>query len=116
MTDALVAAIADLAGEVRALRLALADRPAPGPVTVARDTDADVLKAIAMLLEADLPFVSAEVIDAAGTDARLTSALQAAGAETAGKLGCLLRRIQGRDLDGLRVVRDGDGWLIEAVD
>lgn len=85
---------------------------ARGPVGDERH--AGLLAALAeSMADLDLPFTASEVLRHAAVDHPLGEALRAACEETTTALGTLFREIRGRDVGGLRLVRDGRLWRLE---
>ena len=98
----------ELVGEVRGLRRDLmAGRPAPD------ERYARLLSALAGAMgDLDLPFDAAEVLDHATVNHALDEALQDAGIRSPAALGAVFRSVRGRDIDGMRLVRDGRSWRL----
>ncbi|MBA3505913.1 MAG: hypothetical protein H0T80_09075 [Betaproteobacteria bacterium] len=124
MSDQLaVALLTQIRDELRAIHTTLAARrPA---ASVNDDSAADLLRAIAATTRG-LTFTVSELLEHAeivadrAADQRLHDAIVAAcGAVNGRRLGKLLGRLEGRELDGLRVVRvgvgrDGIAWRVVA--
>ncbi|MBA3776979.1 MAG: hypothetical protein H0X11_11155 [Betaproteobacteria bacterium] len=124
MSDQLaVALLTQIRDELRAIHTTLAARrPA---ASVDDDSAADLLRAIAATTRG-LTFTVSELLEHAeivadrAADQRLHDAIVAAcGAVNGRRLGKLLGRLEGRELDGLRVVRvgvgrDGIAWRVVA--
>ncbi len=94
--------------ELRELRAEVAElRAERRPVGRA---DAGLVRAIATAFPGSYVFSARELMEHAQlpTAAPLADALAASGSPSARHLGKTLRRIEGRDFDGLRVVRVGD--------
>ena len=100
--------------ELRAIRRLLEGRAqGAAPVSV-KPAHARLLAAIVDNQNGlDLPFEASEMFDAQRHDAELAAALEALHITTVASLGALFRSLNGRTLDGRRLVRDGRRWLIE---
>ena len=87
---------------------------APDRLASEDDRRARLLRALAGTMgDLDLPFDVSEVMQAARSDARLNDALEALAIHRTSELGALFRSLRDRDVDGLRLRRDGREWRIE---
>jgi hypothetical protein len=74
----------------------------------------EVREAIAGCMDGyDLPFSASEVLERRHSDHGLDLALEACQINESGRLGTLFRDLKGRDVAGLRLVRDGRSWRLE---
>lgn len=115
MTDDVLAVLIDIRDELRQIRVALQPRSRPNDAAVSA-----LLHEIVVAV-ADHAFTASDLLQRIPTpdDERLRSAIVAAcGSLSPRKIGHLLRRYEGRDLAGLRVVRtekvarEGTIWQI----
>lgn len=105
--EAILASLQAILGELRAVHAAIAGGRAAGRPDAA---DAELLRAIAMSV-GDHVFCAADLFDRVrpgpGSDPLQAAIVAATGDLSARKLGKLLRRIEGRNLDGFEVIRTG---------